>query len=387
MRWLISLAAVLWLLTGCAPREPWRQEAYIFGTRIELLIWGESEARAQSAGAEVLREFDRLHRTYHAWQASELTSLNTAIAEGRSAQVSPELAGFITQASALATAGEQLFNPAIGHLIALWGFQSDTPPGALPRTAEIDALVKRRPSLADLTLEGITVRSRNPSVALDFGGYLKGVALDRAAALLRAQGIHNALINIGGNILALGRKGDKPWRIGVQHPRPGEVGGVPLAALDLHDGEAIGTSGDYHRFFEIEGKRYFHLLDPRTGRPGWGTLSATVLIPPGPEAGARSDALSWTASLAGESEAGPPTGADRALSGAVIAGKYRVIRKLGEGGMGLVVDGVGAATGAEPATGLRYAVALVLALNLATLAWFALGWKRYAVHAPVPRAA
>ena len=84
MRWLISLAAVLWLLTGCAPREPWRQEAYIFGTRIELLIWGESEARAQSARAEVLREFDRLHRTYHAWQASELTSLNTAIAEGRS---------------------------------------------------------------------------------------------------------------------------------------------------------------------------------------------------------------------------------------------------------------------------------------------------------------
>lgn len=294
---LLLLAAVL---SACGEREPWRQESYVFGTRIELLIHGAPPDQAASAGAAVLREFDRLHRSYHAWQDSELTALNRAIAAGKPAHVSAELAGFIVQAKALGQSSDYLFDPAIGHLIAAWGFQSDAPSGELPRSSVLNAWVARRPSIADLTLNGQTVSSRNPHVALDFGGYLKGVALDRAAAMLREQGINNALINIGGNILALGSKEGKAWRVGIQHPRPEKVGGVPLAALDLKDGEAIGTSGDYHRFFELDGKRYFHVLDPRTGRPAYGTQSVTVLIPPGPETGARSDAWSKPIFIAGK---------------------------------------------------------------------------------------
>jgi thiamine biosynthesis lipoprotein len=76
--------------------------------------------------------------------------------------------------------------------------------------------------------------------------------------------VHNALINIGGNVMALGSKGDgTPWRVGIQHPRqPGA-----LATSELHDGEAIGTSGDYQRYFELDGERYCHLLDPRSAEP------------------------------------------------------------------------------------------------------------------------
>ena len=104
-------------------------------------------------------------------------------------------------------------------------------------------------------------RQSQPRVKLDLGGYAKGYALDRAAEILKSQGIHNALINIGGNVLALGTHGTRPWRVGIQHPRkPG-----PLATLELRDGEAIGTSGDYQRYFELDGKRYCHLIDPRTG--------------------------------------------------------------------------------------------------------------------------
>ena len=270
-------------LGACAPSEPWRQESYVFGTRVEVLIFGTAQDEARAASAQVLQDFDRLHRQYHAWQESDLTRLNTALAAGRPASVSPELAGLIAQAQLLAHESDYLFDPAIGQLIALWGFQSDSPKAELPRSAAIDSLVKRRPASADLRIDGTTVSSRNPAVALDFGGYLKGVALDRAALTLRAHGIQNALINIGGNILALGSKG-----------------GVPLAALDLHDGEAIGTSGDYHRFFEVEGKRYFHLLDPRTGRPAFGTMAVTVLVSPGRDTGARSDALSKPLFIAGK---------------------------------------------------------------------------------------
>jgi thiamine biosynthesis lipoprotein len=105
---------------------------------------------------------------------------------------------------------------------------------------------------------------------------------------LRRQGINNALINIGGNVIALGNKAGRKWKVGIQHPR--QAG--PLATVELADGEAIGTSGDYQRYFEIDGKRYPHLLDPRIGYPANHTQSVTILIPAGNRAGTLSDASS-----------------------------------------------------------------------------------------------
>src|SRR5437016_3884440 len=132
------------------------------------------------------------------------------------------------------------------------------------------------------------VSSKNPAVQLDFGGYGKGYALDRAADLLRESGINDALVNIGGNIMALGDHAGRPWHVGVDSPR----GRGLLATLDLRDGEAIGTSGDYRRYYEIDGKRYAHIIDPRTGYPVSGVQSVTVLVPKQAGAGALSDAAS-----------------------------------------------------------------------------------------------
>ena len=303
MRRLLILLAAAWLLAACGPSAPWRQESYVFGTRVELLIVGVPEAQARAAGNRVLQEFDRLHRTYHAWQPSELSALNEAIAAGRSHQVSAEFAAFIREAQTIAAAGDHFFDPGIGRLIALWGFHTDEIQPRLPDPAAVKALLARQPSIADLRLDGNRISSRNQSVALDFGGYLKGVALDRAVALLKQDGIAHALINIGGNVMALGSRDGKPngaaWRIGIQHPRPQGVGGAPLATLELRDGEAIGTSGDYHRYFELDGRRYCHLLDPRSGFPATATQAVTVLIAPGPGAGTRSDALSKPIFIAG----------------------------------------------------------------------------------------
>jgi thiamine biosynthesis lipoprotein len=298
---LLALLVVASLLAACGPSAPWRQESYVFGTRVELLIAGVPEAQARAAGNRVLQEFDRLHRTYHAWQPSELSALNEAIAAGRGLEVTPEFAGYIREAQAVAAAGDHLFDPGIGRLIALWGFHTDDIQPRLPDPDALRTLVAQHPSIADLSLDGNRVLSRNRSVALDFGGYLKGVALDRAAASLKQDGIANALINIGGNVMALGTRDGRgtPWRVGIQHPRPQAVGGAPLASLDLRDGEAIGTSGDYHRYFEVEGRRYCHLLDPRTGIPAQGTQAVTVLIAPGPSTGMRSDALSKPVFMAG----------------------------------------------------------------------------------------
>lgn len=294
-KWLL-LALLAVFLAGCG-REPLvTRESYVFGTRVQVLIWGEDEARADAAANAVLREFDRLHRAYHAWQPSELTALNDAIAAGRDHEVSPELAAFVIEARDFAEKGEYLFDPGIGQLVQLWGFHDDTFKPQLPDPAKLKALQAAHLSVADLRIDGLRIGSRNRAVALDFGGYLKGVALDRAAELLHHQGVNNALINIGGNIMALGSKGGTSWKVGLQHPRNTS----PLASLDLRDGEAIGTSGDYQRYFELDGHRYSHLIDPRTGVPSTASESVSVLISPGPKAGMWSDAASKPLFIAGE---------------------------------------------------------------------------------------
>jgi thiamine biosynthesis lipoprotein len=292
---LVVLAALLMLLAACGKPPLHRQESFVFGTRVEVLIAGLDEAQARPAAAAVLQEFDRLHRTYHAWQASELSALNEALGAGQTPALTPEMAALIADAQRIAVLGEHLFDPGIGGLIKLWGFQSDEFKAVLPDAAALAGWRAARPGIADLQLDGLRVSSRNRAVALDFGGYLKGVALDRAAEILRAQGVSNALINIGGNVMALGSKNGARWRVGIQHPRqPG-----PLATLELDDGEAIGTSGDYQRYFELDGKRYCHLLDPRSGEPVTHTQALSVVITPRPQAGTLSDAASKPLFIAG----------------------------------------------------------------------------------------
>jgi thiamine biosynthesis lipoprotein len=281
-RLLLVLLALL--AAACSRPALHSQESYVFGTRVEVLVWGEREDKARAAAAEVLREFDRYHRTYHAWQPSEMTALNDALAAGRPLDVTPEFAAYIREAQEVAGKGEYLFDPGIGRLIELWGFHDDTFRPQLPDPAKLAELIRAKPSIGQLKLDGTKVsRGGTPhsAVALDFGGYLKGVALDRAVAIFKERSVANALINIGGNVMALGSKGGTPWRVGIQHPRAA----TPLATLELHDGEAIGTSGDYQRYFELDGKRYCHLLDPRSGWPSTGTQAVTVLIPPGFGAG------------------------------------------------------------------------------------------------------
>lgn len=294
MRYL--LFPLFLLLAACSKEPPtYHEQGYVFGTLVEISIYDEEEARAKQGVTMVMREFQRLHDELHAWKPSQLSELNTAIAQGKSKTVTPELAAMLQDAALVSAQSGGLFNPAIGGLIQVWGFQADDFKALLPDPDQIAALVKANPQMSDLVIAQSEVRSKNRSVKLDLGGYAKGYALDRAAEILKQQGIRNALINIGGNVLALGQHGTRPWRIGIQHPRkPG-----PLATLELHDGEAIGTSGDYQRFFELDGKRYCHIIDPRTGYPVQGVEAVTILTH-GEHAGLRSDAASKPLFISGK---------------------------------------------------------------------------------------
>jgi thiamine biosynthesis lipoprotein len=310
-RFALALLGVLGFASTRA--DEYRASSFVFGTIAQITVLDAEPGRARRAVGRVLGEFDRMHRDLHAWKPGELVALNRAIARGEpNIRTTSEIAALIRQAQDFAARSGGLFNPAIGRLVALWSFHRDKPGGPVPDAEDIRRLVAAHPRMSDIRVDGDEITSANPAVQLDFGGYAKGYALDRAAEILRAGGISNALVNIGGNAMALGSHGGRPWRVGLDAPR----GAGLLATLDLNDGEAVGTSGDYRRYYEIGGKRYAHIIDPRTGHPVAGVESVTVLVSGGPGAGALSDAASKPIFIGGPSgwrEAAVRMGVSRAM--------------------------------------------------------------------------
>jgi thiamine biosynthesis lipoprotein len=272
-----------------------RIPGHVFGTTVEVAIYGEPEARANLLGARVLNEFDRLHHKFHAWQPSALTALNDSIARGESYQADAEMVSLLQTATQLAERSDNLFNPAIGHLIRLWGFQSSDITAQSPAPAQIKRWVDANPRMSDLRYDGMQISSRNKAVMIDLGGYAKGYALDQAARILRDAGVKAALINVGGNVLAVGQPGDRPWKVGIRNPR----GEGTVAAVELHDNEAMGTSGDYQRYFMKDGKRHPHIIDGRTGQTIDLVASVTIITSGGLDAGLRSDGSSKPLFIAG----------------------------------------------------------------------------------------
>jgi FAD:protein FMN transferase len=298
---IIALVAALAFGAYLLSREEplYHTQSYVFGTLVDITIYNEDEDRARSISNQILQDFQNLHNRLHAWKPisedkpSELGELNKTFERGAMlSNISPDLIAMLADAKALSVKSHGLFNPAIGQLIGTWGFQRDEFEAVVINDRRIKALVKSNPSMSDIIIQNNTAHSENSAVKLDLGGYAKGYALDMAAQYLHKQHVNNALINIGGNIIAIGKHGEKPWRVGIQHPRAPTA----IATLDLPDGWAIGTSGDYQRYFMLNGNRYCHIIDPRTGYPAEHTQSVTVLVPPQPAHQSQAGVLSDVAS-------------------------------------------------------------------------------------------
>lgn len=286
----LALLGSLWLTACDRPVEPLHQEQILaFGTLVDISIWGVDEAAAQRAGAAAIATLDELHHRWHAWEPGPLTEINERLARGEAVTLAPDQIDVIRGAQTLSRQSGGLFNPAIGQLLGLWGFQMDERPASVP-PPHPDAVKERvalHPAMDDLQLDGDRLRSRNPAVQLDFGAYVKSYGVDRAVETLRRHGVANAIVNAGGDLRAIGRRGDQPWRIGIRDPRGPGV----LASLEIAGDESVFTSGDYERYFTYAGRRYQHILDPRSGYPAAGAMSATVVYPGGGMGGGASTAL------------------------------------------------------------------------------------------------
>lgn len=270
-RLALLTALIAGLLLWLRPPVVAQAEFLVFGSRARIDLRADSRDRADAALSEVGRLLAHDHRAWHAWEPGELTALNRDLAEGRAHRVSADLAAMIAQARRGHDLSGGLFNPAMGRLIDAWGFHtSDYPVRApAPMQTQVDRLLDARPSMAAIHIAADgTVSSDNPTIALDLNGLAESYAAMQVRQLLASRGIDEGLIYIGGFVLAMGRDGSRPWRVGIDGPD------AVLGRLELHDGEAIASSGDYQRR-RVDGGG--HIIDPRAGRPQRASAAASVV--------------------------------------------------------------------------------------------------------------
>ncbi len=281
------LIAVLALLaSACTTQEDIHDSRFIMGTLVEFTIASIDSEKAGPSIAAAAHEMQRIENTFTIYgdQPNAVKSFN-ALKPGTAVRLPDEVAALLTLALQIKQQSDSAFDPALGKLNLLWGFSLDPPPTAPPAS---DAIKTAIPPARCIEKQGNMWLRTDARCLLDFGAIAKGYAIDRGIAVLRQHGISNAIINAGGDIRLIGSHGQKPWRIGIRHPRNrNDV----IASLKLHGDVSIVTSGDYERFFIDNGKRYHHLINPKTGWPANGTQSATIIADSAALADAWSTAL------------------------------------------------------------------------------------------------
>lgn len=273
---MIRIVLLILLINGCSrtQNEVISQQFFAFGTLIDISYYGINKAQAIAATQAVEALFLQQHRSWHAWEPGALQELNSAIATGQAATPPASIIELIRLAQQFEKQSQGLFNPAIGKLLRVWGFQQNAAPQwQTPDPARIQALVAMAPSSLQLKINGNEVTSSNPAVQLDFGAFAKGYALGKAIETLTENGVHNALINAGGDLCVSGKPGERNWQIGIRHPRKTGV----MASIELAASQCLFTSGDYERFTEQDDKRIHHIINPKTGYSANGARSVTVL--------------------------------------------------------------------------------------------------------------
>ena len=244
------------------------------GTEVHISAWTADETAAVAAFDRAFDEFDRLDALMSVWKdGSDVLRINDAAGKP-AVGVSREVREVLHAAQEVSewTAGK--FDVTFAALSGLWKFDHDID-GRVPDRAEI---AERLPFIDYHALQ-IDDRAGTASLAragmkVNLGGIGKGYAIDRAVTILSAAGLTDFLIRSGGDLFVSGRRGDRPWRVGIQDPR-----GAPntlFAAIELTDA-AFSTSGDYERFFIRDGRRYHHILDPATGEPARRARSVTIM--------------------------------------------------------------------------------------------------------------
>jgi thiamine biosynthesis lipoprotein len=247
-------------------------------TYVTIQALGNAPVADRAIEAAFARLEDISRKFNHLDSTSPLYAFNTR----NEPLTDPELVEVVRAATKVSEASGGAFDITVEPLVRLWGFYGDKP--AVPSQRAIDSC-RQMVGYRNLVVEPDRVTKRRPDVTIDLGGIAKGYALREAARVLRAGGVENALIDLGGDVYALGRKGNRDWKVGVRNPRAEGV--IDVVAVS---NMAVVTSGDYERYFWGQGSgvrgqgsgedsvRYCHIIDPATGWPPRDLVSTTVVM-------------------------------------------------------------------------------------------------------------
>ena len=284
---LVALAAAAPAFAGWHQRED-----AIMGTRIAVELWLEDDGRAEAAIDAVMAEMRRIDLLMsHYKPASQLSQIN-ARAGREPVRVDRELFDLIRRSLAFSRITDGAFDITYASVGYLYDYRHHVKPDEAQIEAHLSAVDWR--SLA-LDPANSTVRFTKPGMRIDLGGFAKGYAVDRSIELLKARGIEHASVSAGGDTRILGDRFGRPWMVGIRHPDDANrvILRIPLENV------ALSTSGDYERYFDENGVRYHHIIDPRTGHSASKVRSATII---GPTA-TQTDGLSKTAFVLGPEKA------------------------------------------------------------------------------------
>ena len=269
------LGAAAWLPSAAwagAPATVLRDARALMGTRIDMVAEGADAAALRAAMAESWQTMERLAAMMSRYEPGSAVSAINRAAGGAAVAVPPEMMAVLQSAQQLAERTQGAFDITVGALKA-WHF--DTGQRTLPDARTLDAqrrLVDYRALLLDTRAGSARLAERG--MAIDLGGAAKLPILQAGMQVLRRHGIDNALLNGGGDVLVTGQLNGRPWRVGLRDPRAPEK---MLGALALQGTAIVASSGDYERFFMVDGERQHHILDPATGRPTHGPHGVSLL--------------------------------------------------------------------------------------------------------------
>jgi FAD:protein FMN transferase len=271
----IAVLAITVLSAACAPGDSRliARTHQSMGTEVRVTAWTANESTVEAAASAVFVELDRLDALLSVWKpASDVSRINAA-AGRRAVEVSRETIEVLQAARRVSVWTGGKFDVTFGALADVWKFDHDKDE-RVPSSEEIAArlpLIDYR--AVEIDEHARTVFIAHPGMRMHLGGIGKGYAVD-LAEILRQHGLHDFMVQFGGDLFVAGQPGGTPWRLGINDPR-----GAPddsFATLELRDA-TFSTSGDYERFFIKDGRRYHHILDPDTGEPAQRTRSVTIV--------------------------------------------------------------------------------------------------------------
>jgi len=273
---------------ACGQAKPLKETRFLLDTVIEITIYDKDSQKIMEELFELIKEMENKYSRYI--EGSEISKINNS--PGTFVKVSEDTLDLISQGLYFGTLSDGLFDISIGPLIDSWGINQENP--KVPSQAEIDS-AKERIDFRNIKInrENMTV-SIEDGMSIDTGAVAKGFITDRLVSFLREKNVKSALLNLGGNLYMHGTKPDgSDWKIGVRDPYG--LQGDYIAIISLKDMSVV-TSGIYERYFEADGKRYHHILNPKTGYPEDNELASVSIISP---SSTTCDGLSTTCFLLG----------------------------------------------------------------------------------------